>query len=432
MADQPKKTVSELRKNAVATHEARVGKILNWCADNGGVHHRVERFETKATPENVQKLINVIGDALQAKVQKDEGILLLVLSYLQTYDFTNTDESGQDTKGFGLALSEIDVALAHLKENPEKALRYLVFRYKMKMYPTASQVEDFPLILYLESALACNLMCTMCYQSDPKLVGLIKDHAKDGRPIMMNWDLYTKLIDEGAEHGLCAVVFAGRGEPTLNPRFTEMLQYAHDKGVLDIKINTNATRLTETMVRDWLSIGAPLSVVFSVDAADKEGFEAIRIGANFDQVMANIKMFDRIRETEFPDSPVRSRISMTLFQDNQDPEAARKLWGELVDEFSAKNARSEQSGSIYQDAGMPARNLSPGKKCRALFIRLHVWADGTVNPCEDDYLSTLALGDANTQTIASLWTSQQLRTMRVQHMLGCKNKFSPCNNCNGY
>ncbi|MDO8467182.1 MAG: radical SAM protein [bacterium] len=429
MSDGVKKTVGELRKEAVATHDERSEKIFNWAKEHGGVHHRVSRYKTRATPENVQKLIDLISGALEASVRPDASILISVMAYLQKYDPTNTDEAGRDTGGFSLALSEIDVALTHLDDSQEKALRYLAYRYKSKMYPDESRVVDFPTILYVESALACNLMCTMCYQSDKKLVEVIRSTEKK----VMDWDLYQKVIDEGAENGLCAVVFAGRGEPTLNKNFTQMLRYADDKGVLDIKINTNATRLTEQMVRDWLSIGAPLTVVFSVDAADKEGFEAIRLGANFDEVIANIKMFDRIRSEEFPDSPVRTRISMTLFQDSQDPEAARNLWGSLVDEFTAKNARGEQSGSIYQTGiGGQPKNLNPGKKCRVLFDRLYIWCDGKVNPCEDDYLSTLQLGNAYTHTLKSLWGSKEMNTMRIRHMTGCKNKISPCNGCNGY
>lgn len=429
MPDEAKKSIGELRKDAMDHHEERVREILDWSQSHGGVRHRVDRCVTRANAENVKKLIDLIQGTLESRVHPDAATLLAVMAYLQKYDFTNTDEAGRDTKGFSLALSEIDVALTHLDMNPENTLRYFIYRYKAKVYSEENRVGEFPIVLYVEAALACNLMCTICYQSDPKMVAMIK--ASDKK--IMDWDLYRKVIDEASENGLCAVVFAGRGEPSLNPKFSQMLKYAYDKGIFDIKINTNATKLTEKIAREWLSIGSPLTVVFSVDAADKEGFEAIRLGANFDEVVANIKMFHRIRSDEFPNSPVRTRISMTLCNDSQDPEAARKLWGGLVDEFTAKNARSEQSGSIYQtNLDGKAKNINPARKCRVLFDRLYVWCDGKVNPCEDDYLSYLQIGDAYNQTLKSLWTSPEMMKLRIRHMSGCKNTVNPCNGCMGY
>ena len=351
------------------------------------------------------------------------------MSYLKNYDFSSCDEAGRDTQGFSLALSEVEVALNHLAVDPVQALRYLVYRYKIKTYPKEYKVADFPMVLYIESALACNLMCTMCYQSDPVLQKEIKASPKKA----MDWDLYVKLIDEAAQHNLCAVVFAGRGEPTLNRHFTEMLRYAHQKGILDIKFNTNAMTMSEKMVREWLSIGAPLTVVFSVDASDKEGFEAIRIGASFEKVISNIKMFNEIREREFPNTTVRSRISMTLFQESQDPEAARKLWEPLVDEFTAKNARGEQSGSIYQlNADKSHKNLCPMTQCKVLFDRLYIWCDGTVNPCEDDYLSFLRVGNAYQESLYNIWKGPKMMKIRIAHLNGKKNTCYPCNGCTGY
>ena len=64
----------------------------------------------------------------------------------------------------------------------------------------------------------------------------------------MKWDLFTSVIDQAADHQCHAITLASRGEPTLHKRFGEMLRYIHDKKLLDVKINTNATRLDENYV----------------------------------------------------------------------------------------------------------------------------------------------------------------------------------------
>lgn len=428
MSEERVRNLKELRNLALTEHDHRAEEIDRWSQEHGGAHHRVNRYISRVTQETVDKLIQCIQKELEAVLNPDAVPLLAVFSYLQSYDFTNTDEAGRDALGFSLAVSELDVALHHLDKNSKDALRYLAYRYKTKMYPKEFTIKDFPMVLYVESALACNLMCIMCYQSDPTL----QKYIKGSEHRLMDWDLFTKVIDEAARYDLCAVVFAGRGEPTLNKRFSDMLRYCRNKGILDIKFNTNATKITETMVRDWLSIGAPLTVVFSVDAADKKGFEEIRIGANFDEVIFNINMFNRIRMKEFPDSPVRTRISMTLFKDDQDPEAARKLWAPLVDEFTAKNARSEQSGSIYLLKDGNVKDVHPEAKCKVLFDRLYVWCDGTVNPCEDDYMSSLRIGNAYQESLHDLWRGPKMMKLRVAHISGKKNTCYPCNGCSGY
>lgn len=429
MEEKKQNLIKELRERALAEHDQRCEGIYNWTKGKGGSHHRVNRYATNVSAKTVGELIDVIRKDLETNRNSDSAILLHVFSYLQTYNFSNTDESGRDTSGFSLAISELDVALGHLKFNPKNAMRYLAYRYKLKMRANNLMMLDFAPLLYLESALSCNLMCTMCYQSDPLLQSAIKQSPAK----LMKWDLFTKVIDEAAALNCCAVVFAGRGEPTLHPRFSEMLKYCHEKGILDIKFNTNAMTMTEKMAREWLSLGAPLTVVFSVDAADKEGYEAIRIGGNFEKVVDNIKMFNRIRNDEFPDTSLRTRVSMTLFKDSQDPGKARELWEPLVDEFSAHNALSEQSGSIYQNGedGAP-KNIHPAVRCKKFFTSLHVWSDGTVNPCENDYLSRLQVGNASKESLSDLWNGAKMMQLRISHMSGKKNSCHPCNGCSGF
>lgn len=423
------KQIKERRERALKEHKQRAQEITKWVKEHGGVHRSVSPYETDATPEAVNELILAIQKELESGRREDAHILLNVMSYLQKYDFTTVDEAGYDTPGFCLALSEVGVALRHLRNNPENAMRYLLYRYKLKTFANRFALLEFPPILYLEASLLCNLTCIMCYQSSARLQKKIKENPEK----MMKWELFTKIIDEAVARNCYAVVFAGKGEPTLNPRFSDMLKYCHQKGILDIKLNTNAMTLTPEKVRAWLSLNALLTIVFSVDAGNKEVFEKIRIGSNFDKIVANIQMFNKIRSEEFPDSPVRTRVNMVLFQPDQDPEEARALWAPMVDEFSARNANIEQAGSIYQyDPNDPTPNVAPDKICNVFFNRIHIWSDGTVNPCENDYESYLCVGNVKNESLHDIWNGPKMMKLRVAHMTKRKNTCYPCNNCTGY
>lgn len=421
--------IRQRREKAVAEFDQRTKQIVDLVKENGKPKLRINPFVNNLTQEKLDELISVVEKALATTVMPEDYGLYNILDHLRNYDLASpsTDEAGFDTPGFAFAVSEMNEALRYLHYgSDQKALDYLVYRYKVKKFANKLDVSGFIPVLHLESATNCNLICTMCYQADQRL----RDTIKTQKIKTMPWDLFTKVVDDAFAHGCRAVVFAGRGEPTLNPRFTAMLKYCHDKGFLHLKLNTNMTQMTETMAREWLSMNAFLTIVFSVDAGDKKVFEEIRVGAKFDEVKGNVGMFNRIRRDEFPNSPVRTRVNMVLFREDQDREEARKLWEPLVDEFSARTANAEQAGGTYLDNpdGSP-RNVAPGQVCLAPFTRIYVWADGKVNPCENDYLSWLQLGDANTESLHDIWVGPKMRALRLTFVTGKKNCLRPCNNC---
>ena len=74
-----------------------------------------------------------------------------------------------------------------------------------------------------------------------------------------------------------------------------MMLILKEANILDLKLNTNATVLTEEKSRQILD--AKFSeVVFSVDAGTKETYESIRVLGKFERVVNNIKKFNEIRE----------------------------------------------------------------------------------------------------------------------------------------
>jgi radical SAM protein with 4Fe4S-binding SPASM domain len=298
-------------------------------------------------------------------------------------------------------------------------VRYLVYRYRFNHHPRAKRLLDFPLLLAIEPTSICNLRCIMCFQDDPRLS---RNRELLGR---MDFDLYRRIIDEGARHGLAAVVLASRGEPMLHDRIFDMIRYAKAAGILDVKMNTNATRLTPERSRALLGCGLD-TLVFSVDAATKEDFERIRVRANFDKVVANIDAFNAIRKDEFSDIPLRTRISMVVIDERQDVARAEAFWAARVDEFAVRSAIPRVG--IYEQAP-----LETTRACSLLWERLYVWWDGTVNPCDEDYLSRLAIGNvADGDTIAGLWRGAAMTRYRRAHTARQKHCLSPCDRCPGF
>ena len=116
---------------------------------------------------------------------------------------------------------------------------------------------------------------------------------------------------------------------TMNQNFTDMLEYTNGK-FLGLKLNTNASLLTEKMAHALLSSDLQ-TIVFSIDSKDKEAYEKIRINGNFEKVVANLERFNHIRNTQYSRSDKVVRISGVKINDNQDIDEMRKKWGDVAD-----------------------------------------------------------------------------------------------------
>lgn len=317
------------------------------------------------------------------------------------------------------AMSELKVAYAHGQRHVTEMVRYLKYRFEFAVYPKRRVLKPFPIVLVVEPTSICNLRCVMCFIADPRLS---QNPTLNG---MMRLELFRRIIDEAAEHGLNSLVMASRGEPLLNKAFPEMLDYAKRRGILDIKINTNATRLTPELSRRILAADPDL-VVFSVDTAEPEVYGQIRVGAKFDQVLHNIQTFAAIREQEFPKNRTITRATMVVLREEQRIEQSRDFWLHYVDEVGVNQVFERLN--IYdrpeKDTAVP---------CSLLWERLYVWWDGTTNPCDMDYLSHLSPGKLEEGvTISSIWRGPQMRALRDKHLDGMKNRCDPCNRCNGF
>ncbi len=377
------------------------------------------RHNTSVPRSNLEYLTNLTRQEMASGSRYPLAVLEGIIRFLKNHQSHGFEGRQTDAKKTKNSFAETEIAAALLlPEN--RRVEYLVYRFKFALYPTQKNVDDFPLIVAIEPTSLCNLRCIMCFQADTA-------YFNHSNPKMgyMDIGLYRKLIDEMAENQPCGLVLASRGEPTLHPKFMEMVAYATGKEIIDVKLNTNATALTDKRIRELLE-AKPSTVVFSVDAGNKKEFEIIRVGANFDKVIANIKRFNEIRKNEFPNSKTRTRISMTLFRDTQDPEETESLWAPLVDEFALHSASYHLD--IYDHPPLPNET----GHCSLLWERMYIWWDGNVNPCDMDYKSRLCLGQVGEdRTIRSVWLGEKMQAMRSNHASGKKNDYFPCNQCYG-
>ena len=295
----------------------------------------------------------------------------------------------------------------------EKWVDYLIYRYKMKVYPLINKTANFPVYLCIEPVSSCNLRCVMCFQSD-------KSFTKKPFMGVMKLDLFKKVIDEASAGGTKAITLASRGEPTMNKNIAEMIEYTKGK-FFDVKLNTNGTRLTEDLCHKIIQSGIT-ELVFSIDAENKDLYEKIRLRGKFDNVIENIKMFHRIRK-EYPSSLITTTASGVFFHEEQNIESFTKYFEEIVDNVAAvkiQNRWNTYANNLHPDLTSP---------CNYLWERMYVWFDGKCNPCDVDYKSMLQVGDITQNSISEIWHGTTYKKIRADHIEKKRSIWNPCDRC---
>ncbi len=292
--------------------------------------------------------------------------------------------------------------------------KYLFHRYRYDIFPETYQVDDYPPYLQIEPTSFCNYRCVFCFQTN-------KDFTKRSNGYMgkMKLDFFKYVIDE-VKDKVEFISLASRGDPLVAPNIIKMLEYTRGK-FLNLKINTNASVLTERKCHAILSSGVR-TIVFSADAADSDLYSKIRVNGKLEKVLKNIQNFKRIREKHYARSKIITRVSGVKINDQQNFTEMKKLWSELVDQVAFVDYC--QWENVYK-----MRSNEILKPCSELWRRLYIWWDGKANPCEVDYRSILSPGNLKKLNISKLWNSEKYKELRHNHLSSQRKKINPCDRC---
>jgi radical SAM protein with 4Fe4S-binding SPASM domain len=302
------------------------------------------------------------------------------------------------------------------RNGKEHLVDYIVSRYKFQRYPKMKRLESFPFHLLIEPTSICNLRCIMCFQSD---------HSFNTKEYMgmIDFGMFKDLVSQAVENNCKFLTLASRGEPTLHKEFGKMLEYCKGK-FLELKINTNATRLSKELSREILEAGVNV-VVFSVDSFCKEEYERIRVGGDFGEVLGNIRQFCEMRLSKAKYHKTSTRVSGVFIDDRQSKARFLGFWKDIVDTVIFSNVVPRWD--TYNNSSM-----GYNKPCELLWERMYIWYDGTCNPCDFDYKSKMKVGNVKDASIRDIWLGKEYNHYRKMFLEGNRDQIRPCNRCNVY
>lgn len=300
------------------------------------------------------------------------------------------------------------------KENLAKMAHEVFERVKYR------QTNAGILTLDIEPTNDCNLICPMCCRT-------VLGYNKAGKYQIgyMDMNLFRAIIDQAIELGTLAIRLAWYGEPLLHPNIAEMVAYAKKKGIADVGFNTNAVYLDKNKALEL--IAAELDrLVFSIDSPYKVQYEKIRIGADFESVVANIEQFNVLRNQMRADY-LLTRATLVLMDENKNSiDDFVLLLKDCVDviatgRFHNFNARSDETTT----------ELAQKKfACPYLWTGMVIGWDGKVYVCSIDGAREYCVGSAKNESLKDIWNSSHYTEIREKHLLGKYNDVPICKKCN--
>jgi radical SAM protein with 4Fe4S-binding SPASM domain len=288
-----------------------------------------------------------------------------------------------------------------------------------------AELEDalqFPRFFQIETTRLCNARCPFC----------AVDQWDKSVP-MMPERLWQKIADELIEwrHWIRFVDLQRAGEPLLDKKIYRRVKQLKDGGIKHVAISTNASGLNEKNARALLEAGID-EVMLSIDSVVKDKYETLRVGLNYDQVMANIRRYFKLRDEIRPASQIRVRAVCVFDPDKEQHEVLswENFWRPMKkphDRIYMKRVHSW--GNQMQVNGAPSPESEVLHPCIIPWSTMHMTAMGTIALCPHDYDGKANLGDINTHSIAEVWRAQKLAEVRRLHATGNRNDISFCRGC---
>jgi sulfatase maturation enzyme AslB (radical SAM superfamily) len=266
-------------------------------------------------------------------------------------------------------------------------------------YAKSRHVSSYPLHVDIELASVCNLQCPMCYTISAEFKS--KVNAK-----LMDYALFTKLVDECAAGGVYSIRLSFRGEPFLHERIVDCVRYAKQKGIKEVSTLTNGLRLDEDMFRKMVLAGIDW-ITISFDGLG-ETYEQIRRPAKYDRAVEKISHYAKIKQEAGRVKPV-IKIQSILPAIEHDPQAFYEVFAPISDMVSA----NPLIDFMQSKRDMPKiENFS----CPQIYQRLVVGADGLCLMCANDEEGRIIVGDANKQSIHEIWHGAEMTRVREIHL----------------
>lgn len=255
----------------------------------------------------------------------------------------------------------------------------------------------------LEQTYKCNLRCPSCIQG-------YQDIAKEynTNTSVMSMELYTKIIEEAKDNNLASLSMHVNDEPLLVKNIEDRIRLASEANIMDIIMTTNGVLLNKKKAHKIIEAGVT-HLLFSLDSADKETYDKVRPGGDFETVVKNIEYTNSLRNNMFP--ILRASFVKSSLNEHQ-VDYFQEYFHNKVDyvdiqtfgAYKNLNNNLKPTDSKYNEGNI----LS----CSMPYTRLIIRANGDVLPCCSFYGYDLVVGNVHKNSIKEIWNNKIMKKLR--------------------
>ena len=323
---------------------------------------------------------------------------------------------------------------------PQRLKNYIVAQADIR----EEVCQSLPIMMDIEPDSRCNFRCIMCARAKAGVRPKVEPR--------LTFDAFKRFLDNNPQ--FTEVKIQGVGEPLLNPDLFDMIRYAIDRDTW-VRTTVNGSLLHKNENYKRLIDAGIGEVQTSFDGTTREVFEKIRVGSDFERVVANLKLLNDYVSTKDRDY---TRMWVLLQSNNRHQLldfialAARMEfrritysvvltgWGEeaCFADLKTKAFTAEEEACILAVANQAGIDVSvwnctdrfrigsPQTVCPVPFSRAFIASDMRVIPCGTiGYAEDVNFGPA--LEFEKKWNSSQYRTFRRAHLNGNIPAF--CREC---
>ncbi len=300
--------------------------------------------------------------------------------------------------------------------------RFAAYR---ELWDRAHRMEietEFPLFLALETQLRCNYRCTMCTYSEPEALREVRYSE------VMSRELSDRIIAEAARHGCPSMNFNVLNEPLMDPLIIERIRGAHEAGIIDLRMNTNASLLDEEKAEALIDAGLTRLYV-GMDAATASTYDQVRIGGDFDRVVENVERFLDIRERKGSLLPILRLSFVRLAGNEHEVQDYIDMWKGRADLVTVQEYMPPVHNEGFLAKHAVSKIVPDDYSCPQPFERMVIKGNGDVHPCCAQYNYKIKIGNVGESSIHELWNSADMKDLRRHMREGTWRQLDVCRAC---
>lgn len=244
----------------------------------------------------------------------------------------------------------------------------------------------------------------------------------------MDVALFKEIAAQGQALGIADISLHTIGEPLMHPRIIDIIEIAKEAGLRTL-LSTNALLLDKQMSQAIISSGLDI-IRYSVEGVDKDSYERVRGGSDFERIISNLSYFKKTRDNRGhrPHIAINSVMMKSLLGTAAD---FYGLWGEFADEicFTYIGNFNQILHDGIRNEFLNNENPLKRKPCYMLWETLIVQWDGKVTACCMDFENELIVGDIKKNTLWEIWHGDSYNKLRQYHLRRQFEAIPLCKRC---